>query len=136
MKLQRRFRAALEGGHDLRAGTPMLSAYVPHGSSLERLPIAEGAEVPPSAVWIDLATPAIGEDKTVERLRRHRGSDARGNAGDRGLEPALCRERRAVHDRDLDVPVRHGGAEDHADHLHPGRATASSPCATTSRGRS
>jgi magnesium transporter len=46
----------------------MLSAYVPHGSSLERRPIAEGAEVPPSAVWIDLATPAIGEDKTVERL--------------------------------------------------------------------
>jgi magnesium transporter len=46
----------------------MLSAYVPHGSSLERLPVGEGAEVPPSAVWIDLATPAIGEDKTVERL--------------------------------------------------------------------
>src|SRR6185312_8303113 len=56
------------GGTHLRAGTPMLSAYVPHGSSLERLPIGEGAEVPPSAVWIDLATPAIGEDKTVERL--------------------------------------------------------------------
>jgi magnesium transporter len=46
----------------------MLSAYIPQGSSLERRPVAEGAEVPPSAVWIDLATPAVGEDKTVERL--------------------------------------------------------------------
>ena len=55
---------------------------------------------------------------------RHRGADARGDAGDRGLQPALCRERRALHDRDADVPVRHRDAEDHAGHLHSVRPSA------------
>ena len=31
---------------------------------------------------------------------RHRGADPRGHAGDRDFEPALYRERRALHDRD------------------------------------
>ena len=38
---------------------------------------------------------------------RHRGADARGDAGDRGLQPPLCGERRALHDGDADVPLRH-----------------------------
>jgi magnesium transporter len=46
----------------------MLSAYVPQGSTLERRPVGNGGEVPASAVWIDLETPAVGEDKVVERL--------------------------------------------------------------------
>jgi magnesium transporter len=46
----------------------MLSVYIPRGTSLERLPVKGGAEVPPSAVWIDLETPTQPEDKVVERL--------------------------------------------------------------------
>ena len=49
---------------------------------------------------------------------RHRGADARRNAGDRGLQPPLYRERRPLHDRDADVPVGYRDAEDHAGHLH------------------
>ena len=102
----------------------MLSAYLPRGTSLERQVIEEAGPVPESAVWIDLVTPTHAEDKLVEQPARHRGADARGNAGDRGLEPALCRERRALHDRDADVPVGHRDAENHAGHLHPGRPPA------------
>ena len=46
----------------------MLAVYVPHGPSLERRMVEPGAEVPESAVWLDLVNPAPGEDKVVERL--------------------------------------------------------------------
>ena len=46
----------------------MLSAFILKGSSLERRPIAADAEVPEAAVWIDLVTPTLPEDKIVERL--------------------------------------------------------------------
>jgi len=46
----------------------MLTAYIPNGNSLERRVIAPGDELQESAVWIDLANPAPGEDKVVERL--------------------------------------------------------------------
>ena len=55
---------------------------------------------------------------------RHRGADARGDAGDRGLEPALRRASRPLHDRDADVQFRHRDAEDHRGDLHPGRPPA------------
>ena len=46
----------------------MLSVYVPRGSTLERIPIEPGAPAPEAAVWIDLVTPTVQEDKLVEQL--------------------------------------------------------------------
>lgn len=45
----------------------MLSAYVPHGNSLERQMVSNGSDVPEDSVWIDLVNPATGEDKLIER---------------------------------------------------------------------
>ena len=86
----------------------------------------------PTAIRSNAATSSPGEDSPRERglarsgqsrarrgqggraPARHRGADARGDAGDRGLEPALRRASRALHDRDADVQLRHRDAEDHA----------------------
>jgi magnesium transporter len=46
----------------------MLSVYIPRGTSLERIAIAPGESPPPEAVWIDLITPTVQEDKLVEAL--------------------------------------------------------------------
>jgi magnesium transporter len=46
----------------------MLSVYVPHGSSLERVPIDPGTAPPDHAVWIDLISPTVQENKLVESL--------------------------------------------------------------------
>jgi magnesium transporter len=46
----------------------MLSVYVPRGTSLERSPIEPGAAPSEAAVWIDLVTPTVQEDKLVETL--------------------------------------------------------------------
>ena len=45
----------------------MLSVYVPHGHSLDRVPVAPGADVPDSAIWFDLFNPTQSEDKLLER---------------------------------------------------------------------
>src|SRR5687768_3309280 len=45
----------------------MLSVYVPQGSCLERQAVQSDASLPEAAVWIDLVSPAQGEDKLVER---------------------------------------------------------------------
>ncbi|HYC17421.1 MAG TPA: magnesium transporter CorA family protein [Pseudolabrys sp.] len=46
----------------------MLSVYIPLGTTLERIAVEPG--VPPSedAVWIDMVTPTVQEDKVVEKL--------------------------------------------------------------------
>jgi magnesium transporter len=44
----------------------MLVAYVPRGSTLERIVVAEGSAVPQGAIWVDLLTPTIEEDRAVE----------------------------------------------------------------------
>jgi magnesium transporter len=46
----------------------MLSVYVPHGTSLERIAIEPGQQAPAAAVWIDLISPTVLEDKLVENL--------------------------------------------------------------------
>jgi magnesium transporter len=46
----------------------MLRVYVPRGSALERREVQDGADLPAEAVWIDLVSPAPGEDKVTERL--------------------------------------------------------------------
>lgn len=46
----------------------MLSVYVPRGNTLERIALAPGAAAPEAAVWIDLITPTVQEDKLVEQL--------------------------------------------------------------------
>jgi magnesium transporter len=45
----------------------MLSAYLPRGVSLERQVIEESGTVPEGAVWFDLVTPTVAEDKLLER---------------------------------------------------------------------
>ncbi len=45
----------------------MLSVYVQRGGSLERVAIAPDAGVPDSAIWFDLVSPTVPEDKLVER---------------------------------------------------------------------
>src|SRR5215470_8514494 len=46
----------------------MLSVYVPQGSSLERVPVASGGQLPDSAIWFDLNQPTQVEDKLVEGI--------------------------------------------------------------------
>ncbi|MCK9908990.1 magnesium/cobalt transporter CorA [Microbacteriaceae bacterium K1510] len=46
----------------------MLSVYVPRGPTLERVPIEPGTPPPEAAVWIDLISPTVQEDKLVEQL--------------------------------------------------------------------
>jgi magnesium transporter len=45
----------------------MLSVYVPRDGSLERKPIDGTGAIPEGAVWLDLVTPTVQEDKLVER---------------------------------------------------------------------
>jgi magnesium transporter len=46
----------------------MLSVFVPRGSILERIAVAPGEQPPEAAVWIDLVSPTVQEDKLVEQL--------------------------------------------------------------------
>jgi magnesium transporter len=54
-------------GESRRGGGDMLSVYVPRGNSLERVQLSLGTPVPDSAVWFDLVTPTLTEDKLLER---------------------------------------------------------------------
>lgn len=45
----------------------MLFAYVPRATSLERVAVPEGEAVPQGAIWIDLLSPTIEEDRAVEK---------------------------------------------------------------------
>jgi magnesium transporter len=46
---------------------PMLSVHVPRGTTLERINIENGGEIPDGATWLDLYGPTYQEDKLVER---------------------------------------------------------------------
>jgi magnesium transporter len=46
----------------------MLLVYIPHGASLERVPVASRDQVPDSAIWFDLIQPTQIEDKLVESV--------------------------------------------------------------------
>jgi magnesium transporter len=46
----------------------MISVYVPQGTSLERITVEPGEAPPSTAVWIDLVTPTVQEDKTTEQF--------------------------------------------------------------------
>src|SRR5580765_614875 len=46
----------------------MLFVYVPHGTTLERMAVDPGSPPPDEAVWIDMVTPTVQEDKMVEKL--------------------------------------------------------------------
>src|SRR5512147_2785524 len=46
----------------------MLSVYVPHGTTLERIAVEPGSPPPDNAVWIDLVSPTVQEDRQVEQL--------------------------------------------------------------------
>ena len=45
----------------------MLSVYVAHGTTLERIAVNPGSQPPDEAVWIDMITPTVQEDKLVEK---------------------------------------------------------------------
>jgi magnesium transporter len=49
-------------------GPIMLAVYVPQGASLERKTVEHLAEIPENAVWFDLVSPTLREDKLVERV--------------------------------------------------------------------
>ena len=46
----------------------MLSVYVPLGTTLERIAVEPGSPPPEEAVWTDMVTPTVQEDKMVEKL--------------------------------------------------------------------
>jgi len=46
----------------------MLSVYVQRGTTLERIPVESGVTLPATAVWVDLVTPTVEEDRIVENL--------------------------------------------------------------------
>ena len=46
----------------------MLSVYVPQGTSLQRITSGNGEVPPDAAVWLDLVSPTVQEDKVVESL--------------------------------------------------------------------
>src|SRR5471032_560406 len=46
----------------------MLSVYVPRDTSLERIAVEAGEVPPATAVWIDLVTPSVQEDKLIEQF--------------------------------------------------------------------
>src|ERR1043165_8662109 len=46
----------------------MLSAYVPRGTTLERISIDAGEPPADATVWIDLVSPTVQEDKLVEQF--------------------------------------------------------------------
>jgi len=46
----------------------MLSVYVPRDGTLERVTLAPGEQPPEQAVWLDLVTPTVREDKLVEEF--------------------------------------------------------------------
>ena len=46
----------------------MLSVYVPQDGMLGRVPVEPGERPPENAVWIDLVSPTVQEDKVVEQL--------------------------------------------------------------------
>src|SRR4029079_8271474 len=46
----------------------MLLVYVPHGTTLERIAVEPGSAPPDNAVWIDMSTTTLEEDKIVEQM--------------------------------------------------------------------
>jgi magnesium transporter len=46
----------------------MLSVYVPHDGTLERVTVEVGAPLPEGAVWLDLVAPTVQEDRQVEQF--------------------------------------------------------------------
>jgi magnesium transporter len=46
----------------------MLSVYIPHGTTLERIAVEPGSSPPENAVWIDMVTPTVQEDRLVEQV--------------------------------------------------------------------
>ena len=46
----------------------MLSVFTPQGQALERHNLEHGERPPDAAVWLDLVTPTVPEDKLVEQL--------------------------------------------------------------------
>src|SRR5262245_34252875 len=46
----------------------MLSVYVPRNTTLERIAVETGSPLPENAVWVDMVTPSVQEDRVVEQL--------------------------------------------------------------------
>jgi magnesium transporter len=46
----------------------MLSVYVPRSTTLVRIAVETGSPVPENAVWVDMVTPSVQEDRVVEQL--------------------------------------------------------------------
>jgi len=46
----------------------MLSVYIPRSTTLERIAVETGSPLPENAVWVDMVTPSMQEDRVVEQL--------------------------------------------------------------------
>src|SRR5215469_1517890 len=46
----------------------MLTVYKPVGTTLERIAVDPGSDPPDDAVWVDMVTPTVQEDKLVEKI--------------------------------------------------------------------
>lgn len=46
----------------------MITAYLPHGTMLQKVELAPGAALPEGTVWLDLMDPSPAEEKAVEGL--------------------------------------------------------------------
>ena len=95
----------------------MLSVYVPKGTTLERVNVESGATIPENAVWIDMVTPSVQEDRAVEQLMGI-AIPTREEMQEIEVEPTLCGEWRAIHDGHAHVPVGHGHSEDHCGNVY------------------
>ena len=67
----------------------MIRGFVPDNGRL-RL-VDDALEQLDNVLWIDLVSPTNEEERVLESALGARHSDARGDGGDRGLEPPLLR---------------------------------------------
>ena len=96
-------RSATRGLRDTRCSP----STRPNRAPLSRRPAAQITE---QAIWIDLLNPTQEEEAKIERALKIDVPTREEQAGDRGLEPPLSGERRALHDRDGALPGRDGRA--------------------------
>ena len=117
-------------------GVPMLFVYLPRGNSLERHVVEESGAIPEGAVWFDLVSPTLPEDKLLERALGI-AVPTREEMQEIEVSSRLYVENGARYmTATLMCQSDTRDAEDHRRSHSSSPATSSSPCATTSRGHS
>ena len=105
-------------------GVPMLFVYLPRGNSLERHVVEESGAIPDGAVWFDLVSPTLAEDKLLERALGI-AVPTREEMQEIEVSSRLYVENGARYmTATLMCQSDTADAEDHAGHLHPRRTQA------------